>query len=78
MPVLDTTSVTPEQVEHWVSNGVSHDAIAKVLVASGAWTENGAKEIIASFTSPDGLVAESVEEVGRPEPLEDVPPLLAT
>jgi len=73
-------SVTPEQVARLVDRGADGEEIVRLLVATGTWTEPGARAIVSTLaqhptvTGPDLMP----DEPGRPGPLEDVPPLFGT
>ena len=68
-----------DQIERWVSDGANHGALVELLVASGGWTEVGAREMVASLTGTEGVQAEPVVELAWPGPLEaEVPPLFAS
>jgi hypothetical protein len=53
-------SVTPAQVAELLSKGVGAQEIVRLLVATGAWSDAGAEEIVATLaTSSDGLANSS-------------------
>ena len=41
--------MTPEQVAELVGRGVGTDDIVRLLVATGAWSEAGATEIVSTL-----------------------------
>jgi hypothetical protein len=68
----------PAEVENLCSRGVAPDKIVRLLVATGAWSEAGAAEIVATLS--DWSAHEPGPEPsppGWPGPPEDPPPLFA-
>lgn len=65
-------SMTPEQVAMLVGRGVGSDDIVRLLVATGAWSEAGATEIVSTLAPKEGSVHQ-----GWPGPPDDAPPLFA-
>ena len=76
--MTDSDGAPEDQIERWVSDGANHGALVELLVASGGWTEVGAKEMVSSFTV-DEVRVEPLTEVGWPGPFdEEAPPLFAS
>ena len=44
-------SVTPAQVADFLRQGVEPDSVMRLLVATGAWSESGAKEIVSALAT---------------------------
>ena len=44
-------SVTPAQVEQLLAGGSDCNEVARLLVATGAWTEDGAREIVSTLSA---------------------------
>lgn len=45
--------MTPNQVQHLLDSGIEAGDVARLLVATGAWTETGAAEIVATLTGSE-------------------------
>ena len=70
-------SITPAQVEQLLAGGSDSDEVARLLVATGAWTEEGAREIVSTL-SPSRSPSQSGAHVESwPGPLKEVQPLFA-
>ena len=72
---MNVPHVAPHHVQQWLKEGADHDAVVQMLVASGAWTEAGAHDIVQTF-SADELALELIEQPRWPGPLEEARPLL--
>ena len=71
-------SVTPEQVTGFLRKGAKPDAVTRLLVATGAWSESGAEEIVSTLaTQPVDAAQESTGGLGWPGPPDDAPPLFS-
>ncbi len=44
--------MTPNQVQHLLDSGIEAGNVVRLLVATGAWTETGAAEIVATLRAP--------------------------
>ena len=72
-----SASVTPEHVTAFLRKGAKPETVTRLLVATGAWSQSGAEEIVSTLaTQPVGAAQES-EELGWPGPPDDAPPLFA-
>jgi len=67
-------SMTPEQVAELIDRGVGDDDIARLLVATGTWSEAGAMEIVSTLAPATDAGS---AEIGWPGPPDDAPPLFA-
>ena len=54
---MNVPQVAPHHVQQWLKDGTDHDAVVQMLVASGAWTEDGAHDIVQTF-SAEGVAPE--------------------
>jgi hypothetical protein len=72
-----SVSLTPERVAELVGRGVGSEDIARLLVATGAWSEAGAEEIVSTLIAPADGSGTAPEELGWPGPPDDAPPLFA-
>jgi hypothetical protein len=72
-------SVSPDQVAGMLERGVGTEKIAKLLVATGTWSDAGAEEIVATLAQSNGDAGGVIQPVdlGWPGPPEDPPPLFA-
>ncbi len=72
-------SVTPTQVGELLGRGVDTNEVARLLVATGTWSEAGAVEIVSALgKSPGGGEQDpSQGDLGWPGPPDDPPPLFA-
>jgi len=68
-------SMTPELVATLVGRGVGTDEVVRLLVATGAWSEAGATEIVSALALPASDSASAHQ--GWPGPPDDAPPLFA-
>ena len=71
---MNVPRIAPHHVQQWLKDGTDHEAVVQMLVASGAWTEEGAHDIVQTFSTHE-LTPEPVEQLGRPSPLGEAPPL---
>ena len=72
-------SVTPEQVTEFLRKGAEPETVKRLLVATGAWSESGAEEIVSTLaTQPADGMQGAIGDVGWQGPPDDVPPLFAT
>ena len=69
--------MTPNQVQHLLDSGIEVGDVARLLVATGAWTETGAAEIVATLTGSEPARSSLAENLGWPGPTDDPPPLFA-
>jgi hypothetical protein len=70
-------SVTPAQVEELCSRGAAPDEIVRLLVATGAWSEAGAAEIVSTLYRPAHESGSAASAPAWPGPPDDPPPLFA-
>ncbi len=78
---MSSIAVTPGFVAELLSRGVDEDDVVRLLVATGAWSESGAAEIVSMFEQHDGETTDSsapVEPTDWPGPIEEPAPLFAT
>ena len=68
-------SVTPEQVTEFLRKGAEPETVKRLLVATGAWSESGAEEIVSTLATQH---VDAVGDLGWPGPPDDPPPLFAT
>ena len=68
-------SVTPEQVTEFLRKGAEPETVKRLLVATGAWSESGAEEIVSTLATQP---VDATGDPGWPGPPDDVPPLFAT
>ena len=74
-----SASVTPEHVTEFLRKGAKPETVTRLLVATGAWSESGAEEIVSTLAAQPGDAAqESNGDLGWPGPPDDAPPLFAT
>ena len=79
MESAESVSVTPEHVTEFLRKGVKPETVTRLLVATGAWSESGAEEIVSTLAAqPGDAVQESNGDLGWPGPPDDAPPLFAT
>jgi ribosomal protein S16 len=72
-------SVTPEQVTEFLRKGAEPETVKRLLVATGAWSESGAEEIVSTLaTQPADAMQGAIGDLGWPGPPDDPPPLFAT
>ena len=72
-------SVTPEQVTEFLRKGAEPETVKRLLVATGAWSESGAEEIVSTLaTQPADAMQGAIGDLGWPGPADDPPPLFAT
>ena len=72
-------SVTPEQVTEFLRKGAEPETVKRLLVATGAWSESGAEEIVSTLaTQPADATQGAIGDLGWPGPPDDPPPLFAT
>ena len=69
--------MTPGQVQHLLDSGIEAGDVVRLLVATGAWSESGAAEIVASFTRAGPARGSAAENLGWPGPIDEPPPLFA-
>lgn len=74
-----SVSVTPEHVTEFLRRGAKPETVTRLLVATGAWSESGAEEIVSTL-APQRVDAtqKSAGDLEWPGPPEDPPPLFAT
>lgn len=72
-------SVSPNQVAELLERGVGTEEIARLLVATGTWSDAGAAEIVSTIAQGDGDVGEVAlpADLGWPGPPDDPPPRFA-
>jgi hypothetical protein len=74
-------SVTPTQVAGLLSRGVDAEEIARLLVATGAWSDAGAEEIVVTLASScDGAepsTSMQMDDLEWPGPIDEPPPMFA-
>ena len=77
--VARSLSLSPDQVAELLDRGVGTEKIARLLVATGSWSDAGATEIVATLAQGGGDLGEVAPKanVGWPGPPEDPPPLFA-
>ena len=75
---MTAPSVTPEQVEQLLAGGADPHEVVRLLVATGAWTKDGATEIVSTFATGGVALAEPAVGESWPGPFEEVPPLFAS
>ena len=76
--VARSLSVSPDQVAELLEQGVGTDEIARLLVATGTWSDAGAAEIVSTFGQGDADPGRATPaDPGWPGPPEDPPPLFA-
>jgi len=68
--------MTPSQVQHLLDSGIGVGDVVRLLVATGAWTDTGAAEIVATLTAEPAR-SSLAENLGWPGPIDDPPPLFA-
>ena len=71
---MNVPQIAPHQVQQWLQDGTDHDAVVQMLVASGAWTEDGAHDIVQTIGAQE-LAPELIEQLRWPGPLEEAPAL---
>ena len=64
---MNVPRVGPHHVQQWLKAGTDHDAVVQMLVASGAWTEDGAHDIVQTFSAQE-LQPEPIEQLGLAGP----------
>ena len=69
--------MTPNQVQHLLDSGIETGDVVRLLVATGAWTETGAAEIVATLRGSGPARSSVAENLGWPGPIDDRPPLFA-
>ena len=75
--VARSLSLSPDQVAELLERGVGTEQIARLLVATGSWSDAGATEIVSTLAQGDvGEVAPQAD-VGWPGAPQDPPPLFA-
>ena len=72
-----SASVTPEHVTEFLRKGAKPETVTRLLVATGAWSESGAAEIVSTLATQPVDAAQESEELGWPGPPDDAPPLFA-
>ena len=72
---MNVPQVAPHHVQRWLQAGTDHDAVVRMLVASGAWTEDGAHDIVQTIGAQE-LAPEQIEQLGWPGLLEEAPALI--
>jgi hypothetical protein len=73
-------TVTPVEIRSLLDSGVDEDEIIRSLVATGNWSEPGAKDIVSSLPNGGDLVGARVRTAPEPDcpgPIDDVGPLFA-
>ena len=79
MESAQSVSVTPEHVTEFLRKGAKPETVTRLLVATGAWSESGAEEIVSTLaTQPVDAAQESTGDLGWPGPPDDAPPLFTT
>jgi hypothetical protein len=73
---MNVPQIAPHHVQQWLNDGTDHQAVVRMLVASGAWTEDGANDIVQTVSAHE-LAPEPIEQLGWPGPVEEPPPLFA-
>ena len=69
--------MTPSQVQHLLDSGIERGDVVRLLVATGAWSESGAAEIVSTLIRADPGRSAGAENPGWPGPLDEPPPLFA-
>ena len=69
--------MTPNQVQHLLDSGIETGDVVRLLVATGAWTETGAAEIVATLGGSEPARSGVAESLAWPGPIDDPPPLFA-
>jgi hypothetical protein len=78
MESAESVSATPEHVTEFLRKGVEPETVTRLLVATGAWSESGAEEIVSTLApQPVDAAQEPTSDVGWPGPPDDPPPLFA-
>ena len=76
--VARSLSVSPDQVAELLERGVGTDEIARLLVATGIWSDAGAAEIVSTIGQADADPGRAAPaDLGWPGPPEDPPALFA-
>ena len=70
-------SVSPTQVQRLLADGADLDEIARLLVATGTWSEAGATQIVSTLARPAADDASALPDLAWPGPPDDAPPLFA-
>ncbi len=71
---MSVVVVTPTRVEELLARGMDADEVVRLLVATGAWSESGAAEIVSTLGQRDDQPALDP----WPGPIEEPGPLFAT
>jgi hypothetical protein len=77
-----SVSVTPEHVKAFLRKGAKPETVTRLLVATGAWSESGAEEIVSTL-APEPVdaaaLAQEHEIPHRPvRPESELPPITPT
>jgi hypothetical protein len=73
---MNVSQIAPHQVQQWLKDGTDHQAVVRMLVASGAWTVDGANDIVQTCSAHESA-PEQIEQLAWPGPVEEPPPLFA-
>ena len=60
-----STQVTPVGVRRLLEAGIEPERIARLLVATGAWSEEGASDIVSTLVDDDTPRISTMPVVGR-------------
>ena len=69
--------MTPSRVQDLLDAGVEAGDVVRLLVATGAWSESGAVEIVSTLTGSHPGRSILAENLGWPAPIDEPPPLFA-
>ncbi len=69
--------MTPSQAQHLLDSGIESGDVVRLLVATGAWSESGAAEIVSTLIRVDTGRGAAAENLGWPGPIDEPPPLFA-
>jgi hypothetical protein len=71
-------SVTPEHITEFLRRGAKPDTVTQLLVATGAWSESGAREIVSTLAAqPVDATQDAAAELEWPGPPDDPPPVFS-
>ena len=72
-----SVSVTPEHITEFLRRGAKPETVTRLLVATGAWSESGAEEIVSTLApQPVDATQESAGDLEWPGPLRTLHPCL--